>query len=152
MGQAAHYLKLRYPEGENRLHRQRRIFGPLSCRKRIRPDVNSTAMEGKIMVEPPVEIALKKMCHRATMLKLRDIFDLAVVKNIDGDALVANLGAVASKKNDLLQRVNSIRLDHLKADLAELDIKPGWEHEQETCLDTARALVGQIPKKANYDK
>jgi hypothetical protein len=98
------------------------------------------------MVEPPPEIALKKMHRRATMLKPRDIFDIAVVKKIDGGLLIANLDKIASKKDDLVRRLASIRVDYLKADLAELDIQPGWEHEQETCLETVRSLVAQIPK------
>jgi hypothetical protein len=98
------------------------------------------------MVEQPTEIALKKMYHRATMLKPRDIFDIAVVKKIDGAPLIANLGNVASKKDDLVHRLASIHVGYLTADLAELDIQPGWEHEQETCLETVRSLVAQIPK------
>ena len=80
------------------------------------------------------------------MLKPRDIFDIAVVKKIDGGPLIANLGEIASKKDDLVRRLASIRVDYLKADLDELDIQPGWEHEQETCLETVRSLVAQIPK------
>jgi hypothetical protein len=98
------------------------------------------------VVEPPAEIALKKMYHRATMLKPRDIFDIAVIEKIDGGPLIANLGEVASKKDDLVRRLASIRVDYLKADLAELDIQPGWEHEKEACLETVRSLVAQIPK------
>jgi hypothetical protein len=98
------------------------------------------------MVEPATEIALKKMYHRATMLKPRDIFDIAVVQKIEGAALNANLGNISSEKDDLVRRLTSIRVDYLKADLAELDIQPGWEREQETCLETVRSLVAQIPK------
>ena len=56
------------------------------------------------------------------------------------------MGEIASKKDDLVRRLASIRVDYLKADLDELDIQPGWEHEQETCLETVRSLVAQIPK------
>ena len=143
---AAHYLKLRYPEGEIDFI----VSGAISDLDAVRKEVDLTSIRAgwrpTIMVEPPAEIALKKMCHRATMLKPRDIFDIAVIKKIDGDILTANLSVVASKKNDLLQRLDSIRVDYLKADLTELDVQPGWEHEQETCLDTVRSLVAQIPK------
>lgn len=142
---AAHYLKLRYPEGEIDFI----VSGALSGLDPVEREIDLTSVRAgwnpTIAVEPPAEIALKKLHHRATMLKPRDIFDLAVIKKIDGNALTANLSAVASKKNDLLQRVNSIRVDYLKADLAELDIQPGWEHEQKTCLETVRVLVAQIP-------
>lgn len=143
---AAHYLKLRYPEGEIDFI----VSGAISDFDAVTKEIDLTSIRAgwkpTIMVEPPAEIALKKMYHRATMLKPRDIFDIAVIKKIDGDSLVKNLNAVSSKKEDLLQRVNSIRVDYLKTDLAELDIQPGWEHEQETCLESVRALVAQIPK------
>jgi hypothetical protein len=80
------------------------------------------------------------------MLRPRDIFDIAVVKKIDGGLLIANLDEIASKKDDLVRRLASIRVDYLRADLAELDIQPGWEHELETCLETVRSLVAQIPR------
>lgn len=143
---AAHYLKLRYPEGEIDFI----VGGALSdidpVEKKIDLTPIRTGWKPTIMIEPPAEIALKKMYHRATMLKPRDIFDITVIKKIDGDSLTTNLSAVASKKDDLLRRLNSIRVDYLKADLAELDIQPGWEHELETCLETVLALVEQIPK------
>jgi hypothetical protein len=88
----------------------------------------------------------KKMYHRATMLKPRDIFDIAVIEKIDVGSLIANLREVASRKDDLVRRLVSIRVDYLKADLAELDIQPGWKHEKETCLETVRSLVAQIPE------
>lgn len=143
---AAHYLKLRYPEGEIDFI----VSGALTDVGPVEKEIDLTSIrtgwKPTIMVEPPAEIALKKMYHRATMLKPRDIFDITVIKKIDGDSLTTNLSAVAAKKDDLLRRVNSIRVDYLKADLAELDIQPGWEQEQETCLETVRALVEQIPK------
>jgi len=42
--------------------------------------------------------------------------------------------------------VRKAGVDYLKADLAELDIQPGRVCEQETCLETIRSLVAQIPK------
>jgi len=143
---AAHYLKLRYPEGEIDFI----VSGAISGLQAVTKEIDLTSIRAgwkpTIMVEPPAEIALKKMFHRATMLKPRDIFDIAVIAKTDGGPLVANLGKVASKKEDLVRRLANIRVDYLKADLAELDIQPGWEQEKETCLDTVRSLVAQIPR------
>lgn len=143
---AAHYLKLRYSEGEIDFI----VGGALSYLNPMEKEIDLTPIrmgwKPTIVIEPPTEIALKKMYHRATMLKPRDIFDITVVKKIDGVSLTANLSAIASKKDALLRRVNSIRIDYLKADLAALDIRPGWEQEQEACLETVRELVEQIPK------
>lgn len=143
---AAHYLKLRYPEGEIDFI----VSGTISDVEPVEKEIDLTSIRAgwrpTIAVESPTEIALKKMYHRATMLKPRDIFDIAVIAKVDGSSLAANLGEIASKKDHLVRRLASIRVDYLKADLAELDIQPGWEHEQETCLETVRSLVSQIPK------
>lgn len=106
---AAHYLKLRYPEGEIDFI----VSGALTDLDPVEKEIDLTSIRAgwkpTIMVEPPAEIALKKMYHRATMLKPRDIFDITVIKKIDGDSLTTNLSAVASKRDDLLRRVNSVR-------------------------------------------
>ncbi|WP_271502406.1 nucleotidyl transferase AbiEii/AbiGii toxin family protein [Bradyrhizobium sp. CCBAU 11357] len=142
---AAHCLKLRYPEGEIDFI----VSGPVSDLDPAEKEIDLTSIRAgwrpAIMVEPPAEIALKKMYHRATMLKPRDIFDIAVINKIDSDSLIGNLSEIASKKDDLVRRLAGIRVDYLTADLAELDIQPGWEHEKETCLETVRSLVAQIP-------
>jgi hypothetical protein len=143
---AAHYLKLRYPEGEIDFI----VGGAISDLDAVTKEIDLTSIRAgwrpTIMVETPAEIALKKMFHRAAMLKPRDIFDIAVIEKVDGSSLIANLGELASRKDDLVRRLASIRVDYLKADLAELDIQPGWEHEKRTCLETVRSLVAQIPK------
>ena len=142
---AAHYLKLRYPEGEIDFI----VSGAISELEAVPKEIDLTSIRAgwtpTILVEPPTEIALKKMYHR-TMLKPRDIFDIAVVKKIDGAALIANLGSVASKKDDLVRRLAGIHVGYLTADLSELDIQPGWERELKTCLETVRSIVAQIPE------
>jgi hypothetical protein len=92
------------------------------------------------------EIALKKMHYRATTLKPRDIFDVAVVDKLDREALVGNLGGIADSKDGLLRRLNGINEDFLKAELEELDIQPGWENEKANCLRIVRSIVERIPR------
>src|SRR5690348_12231954 len=95
---AAHYLKLKYPEGEIAFI----VAGIISNLPLTAKDVDLTDTPVKktvsIRVDSPVEIALKKVHYRATMLKPRDIFDIAVVDAIDHDDLVASLHAVADRK------------------------------------------------------
>jgi hypothetical protein len=81
------------------------------------------------------------------MLKSRDVFDISVIDAIDGDALKANLHEVTEKKEDLLRHLDGINEDFLQAELAELDIRPGWEKHKKTCLQTVRTIVGKIPNQ-----
>jgi hypothetical protein len=80
------------------------------------------------------------------MLKPRDVFDIAVVDAIDSRGLTANLHEVAEKKDELLRRLDDIKEDFLQAELAELDIRPAWEHHKSMCLDAVRRIVERIPR------
>jgi hypothetical protein len=53
---------------------------------------------------------------------------------------------VAEQKDDLLRRLDDIREDFIQAELAELNIRPRWEMQKKTCLETVRDIVGRIPK------
>jgi hypothetical protein len=125
--EAAHYLKLIYAEGEIDL-----------------TDL-PPARKVSIEVEHPAEIALKKMHYRPTMLKPRDILDIAVADSLDHDALVGNLSVISDKKSALIKRLDNVDRKFLQAELAELDIQTGWDDQKKNCLDTTRSLVKQIP-------
>lgn len=145
---AAHYLKLKYPEGEVDFI----VTAAISQLPPIEKQIDLTGIrkgsKPTIRIDPPVEIALKKLHYGAAMLKPRDVFDISVIDAIDGDQLTANLHEVAEKKDDLLLRLNDIKEDFIQAELAELDIRPRWERHKKTCLESVRRIVGRIPKPA----
>ncbi|WP_249150364.1 hypothetical protein [Bradyrhizobium sp. JYMT SZCCT0180] len=87
----------------------------------------------------------KKMHYRPTMLKSRDIFDIAVADSIDHEALVGNLHEISDKQNALRKRLDAIDPKFLQAELAELDIQEGWDDQKKNCLETVQSLVEQIP-------
>jgi hypothetical protein len=101
----SHYLKLKYPEGEIDFI----VSAPISSLPPIEKQIDLTGIrkgsKPTIRLDPPAEIALKKLHYRATMLKPRDVFDISVIHAIDGDVLIANLHEVTEKKNDLLRRL-----------------------------------------------
>jgi hypothetical protein len=138
-------LKLGFAEGEIDFI----VSSPLSDLTTTFHEVDLTDLPAKrkvaIEIEHPAEIALKKMHYRPTMLKSRDIFDIAVVDSIDHEALVGNLNEIADKKSALLQRLGGIHRKFLQAELAELDIQEGWDDQKKTCLETVRSLVELIP-------
>jgi hypothetical protein len=131
---SAHYLKLKYPEGEVDFI----VTATISSLPSIEKQIDLTGIrEGStptIRIDPPVEIALKKFHYRATMLKPRDVFDISVIDAIDGPALIANLHEVAKKKGDLLRRLDDIKEDFIQAELAELDIATAIGEAQKDLL------------------
>ena len=142
---AAHYLKLEYAEGEIDFI----VSASLSDLAATFHEVDLTDLPAKrkvaIQVEHPAEIALKKMHYRPTMLKSRDIFDIAVADSINREALVGNLNAISEKKSALLKRLDGIDRKFLEAELTELDIRKGWDGQKKSCLEAVRSLVEQIP-------
>lgn len=142
---AAHYLKLGYAEGEIDFI----VSGPLSDLATSFHELDLTDLPAKrkvtIQIEHPAEIALKKMHYRPTMLKSRDIFDIAVANSIEREALVGNLKEISDKKSALLKRLDGIDRKFLQAELAELDIREGWDDQKKSCFETVRSLVEQIP-------
>lgn len=143
--EAAHYLKLTYTEGEIDFI----VSNPLSRLGTDTFEIDLTnlpaARKISIEVEHPAEVALKKMHYRPTMLKPRDIFDIAVADSIGHDALVENLSTISDKKNALIKRLDNVDRKFLQAELAELDIQAGWDEQKTRCLETVRSLVTQIP-------
>jgi len=142
---AAHYLKLKYAEGEIDFI----VSSPLSDLATTFHEVDLTDLPARrkvtIEIEHPAEIALKKMHYRSTMLKSRDIFDIAVADSIDHKALVGNLNEISGAKSALLKRLGGIDRKFLQAELTELDIQEGWDDQKQSCLDTVRSLIEQIP-------
>ena len=143
---AAHYLKLKYPEGEIDFIVTASISSLPPIEKQIDLTEVRKGSKPTIRIDPPVEIALKKLHYRATMLKPRDVFDISVIDALDGPVLIANLHEVAKKKNDLLRRLDNIKDDFIQTELAELDIRPRWELHKKTCLESVRNIVGRIPE------
>jgi Nucleotidyl transferase AbiEii toxin, Type IV TA system len=142
---AAHYLKLEYAEGEIDFI----VSGPLSDLAATSHEIDLADLPAKrkvtVEIEHPAEIALKKMHYRPTMLKSRDIFDIAVADSIDHEALASNLNKISDKKSLLLKRLDGVDREFLQAELAELDIQEDWEDWKKSCWATVRSLVEKIP-------
>ena len=144
--EAANHLKLVYPEGEIDFI----VATPMTD---LPPQSMTIAEEQgapggqpvQIKVEHPVEIALKKLVYRAGLLKVRDIFDIAVVDSRDGELLRANLHRASNVKHDLLKRLANLSEDYCRQELVELDIDEKWRQVADVCLARTRAIVESIP-------
>jgi hypothetical protein len=141
--EAANHLKLIYPEGEIDFIVAAPITG-LACEAVTIPDEQG-GESVEIAVEHPVEIALKKLVYRAGLLKVRDIFDIAVVDSLHHDLLRANLHHASHVKKDVLRRLANISEDYCRQELAELDIQEDWKFIADECLARTRTVVESIP-------
>ena len=110
---AAHYLKLKFSEGEVDLIVSAPISSLVPIVRQISNGDTGRMENRSFELTPPAEIALKKLHYRATMLKPRDVFDIAVVDAIDREGLTTHLHEVAEKKDDLVRRLGDINEDFL---------------------------------------
>lgn len=140
--EAANHLKLVYPEGEIDFIVAAPITDLASETMTIPEEQGLAAV--RIDVEHPVEIALKKLVYRGGSLKVRDIFDIAVVDSIDHELLRANLHRASGVKRDILKRLTNLSEDYCRQELAELDIQDDWRHIADECLVRTRKIVESI--------
>jgi hypothetical protein len=141
--ESPHHLKLVYPEGEIDFI----VAAPITdvaCEAMPIPDEEGDESI-EIEVEHPVEIALKKLFYRAGALKVRDIFDIAVVDSLHHDLLRSNLHHASHVKEVVLYRLAHLPDDYFRLELAELDVQEKWKHLAGECFARTRAVVESIP-------
>jgi hypothetical protein len=143
--EAANHLKLVYPEGEIDFIVAAPITGLASEVMTISDEQGGESAE--IAVEHPVEIAVKKLVYRAGGLKVRDIFDIAVVDSLHHDVLRANLHYASEVKKDVLRGLANLSEDYCRQALTELDIQDGWKYIADECLARTRTVIESIPDR-----
>lgn len=135
--EAANYLKVRFAEGE--------IDFIVSARLTMVPLLTYEFRGWSIPMEHAVEIAIKKLFHRAEGLKPRDIFDVAVIMTRYEDLLKANLHLLREVKGGLAHRLQRLPQAYHERNLDDLDILPAWNYLKPVARGMVEALVNQIP-------
>ncbi|HEY4919783.1 MAG TPA: nucleotidyl transferase AbiEii/AbiGii toxin family protein [Xanthobacteraceae bacterium] len=142
--ESANHLRLAYPDGEIDFIVAAGITDLPSELKRV--DVGEVAAGGAhdVRLEHPVETAIKKLVYRGSMLKVRDVFDIAVVHRLFPDLLRANLRHVAHLKRAVLARLDGIPEDYFRLEIEELDLAKEWRERAPSCRDQVRDLIAVI--------
>ena len=134
----SNYLKLIYDEGEIDFIVARPITDLATTHREI---------EGHLVaLQHPVEVCISKMFHRARTLKIRDIFDIAVVDQSKSGILSANLRHLSEKKADLRLRLGEITPYYYAQEIAEIEILPGWASIPAIVFERIREIVEAIPE------
>jgi hypothetical protein len=143
--ESANHLRLVYSEGEIDFIVAARITDLPSNIQTIDMSEIVAGVAHKIIVEHPVETAVRKLSYRGSMLKVRDVFDIAVVNALFPDLLRANLHHVAHLKDAILARLSGISGDYLRLEIEELDITEQWRERARSSRDQVRDLLAAIP-------
>lgn len=132
------YLKLKLEAGEIDF-----IVGS----KRTGHPTERWNFEGRtILLETPVEIAIKKLFYRPSSFKVRDIFDLAAVIEADGQELASFLDLVADRLDKAIDRIDAL-LDTYE-ELARTDVHP-TEHGRKYATRAAAERALEFLKEAH---
>jgi hypothetical protein len=144
--EAPNHLKLIFPEGEIDFIVAAPITNLPAERKVIDMSTIRIGASHAIDVEHPVEIALKKLNYRGSMLKVRDIFDISVVDTLFPQLLRDNLSCVAHLRSKIIARLDSISETFLRLELGELDVSENWRKGAESCLPRVRKIIASVPE------
>jgi hypothetical protein len=144
--EASNHLKLIFPEGEIDFIVAAPITDLPAERKMIDMSTIRIGASHAIDVEHPVEIALKKLNYRGSMLKVRDIFDISVVDTLFPQVLRDHLSRVAHIKSRIITRLDSISEAFLRLELGELDVSENWRNGAESCLPRVRKIIASVPE------
>jgi predicted nucleotidyltransferase component of viral defense system len=131
--EAANSLKLVFAEGE--------IDFIASAPLTSSPTVVQKLLDRDVRVETSTEIIAKKVWHRATQFKARDVFDLALVAEKEPEALLQIKPVLRDRSEIILARIadgdRQLRRDF--AELEVLDYRPTYDE----CLAAVKkALTG----------
>ena len=77
-------------------------------------------------------------------LKIRDVFDIAVVAEHHGSLLRSNLHHIESKKIAIADRMSGIEEGFFRASIDELDILPAYAGTARSALANVRDILERI--------
>ena len=145
--EAANSLKLRYSEGEIDFIVAGDVCNlpaKLIC---VVVGEGAAARDAEIMIENPVEIALKKLYFRGGSLLVRDAFDICVVDTLFRSELRANLRYVSDRRAAIEASAMRFKPEFVKRSLDELNIASNWRAVAASTLDHIREIVREIPER-----
>ena len=132
--EAAHYIKLRFEEGE--------IDFIATSAVSDSPNMPFSFAGRNIQIESPAEIILKKLRYRGDTMKPRDIFDMAVVLNSKyAETLVSQMHHVEDARSGVSKRLSSIDEQEVIASIGDLRVAPEWRHIIPVALRDVRDFV-----------
>jgi hypothetical protein len=97
-----------------------------------------------IIVETPVEIAVKKAFYRAAELRVRDLFDLAVVIDRAGSAMRRAAPILGSKRDVLLARLPSLARRYRARAAREIAVLPAGRRYLAVAPDIVARYLSEL--------
>jgi predicted nucleotidyltransferase component of viral defense system len=127
----AEFLKLRFPEGE--------IDFVVSTALTDNPAVPEDVLGRRTLVETSVEIVAKKVWHRGSRFRARDVLDLALVAEKEPAAL-ATIKPILRERRDVVLEWLSAQDRNLREDFANLELLD-YRRSYDHCAKVVRRIL-----------
>jgi len=104
-----------------------------------------TIIEGETtLLETIPEIITKKIYHRGSSIKPRDIFDIAAAGEQHADSVIDALQSYRNEVKMTLQTLDKLNPDFVNAAIAQLSIKDKYHSVARTALEQTKAILRAV--------
>jgi hypothetical protein len=104
-----------------------------------------SVVEGEsVLLETIPEIITKKIYHRGTGIKPRDIFDIAAAGEQHEDLLIKELRSYRDKVAETLITIDKLNPDFVNSAIADLAIKNRYKTIAKTALETSKKILRAV--------
>ena len=113
------------------------VGGPLTS-----TPTKPTTVEGEaVQLETIPEIITKKIYHRGSSIKPRDIFDIAAAGEKQANSIINELKSYKDEVTRTLSVMEKLNPDFIKRAIAELAIKPQYDAIAKRAMERAREIL-----------
>ena len=108
------------------------------------PTIEATIEGENTLLETIPEIITKKIYHRGSSIKPRDIFDIAAAGEQHGASVVVALQSYHDEVKTTLKTLDRLNPDFVNAAIAQLSIRDKYRLVAETALERAKAILQAV--------
>jgi len=108
------------------------------------PTIEATIESEKALLETIPEIITKKIYHRGSSIKPRDIFDIAAAGEQHSASVIGALQSYHDEVKTTLMTLDKLNPDFVNAAIAQLSIRDKYRSVAEKALERAKAILQAV--------
>jgi hypothetical protein len=102
-------------------------------------------IEGEtVLLETIPEIITKKIYHRGSSIKPRDIFDIAAAGEQHADSLIQELRSYRDEVTRALTAIDKLNPDFVSRAIAQLAIKDGYKEVAKIAIERSKEILRAV--------
>jgi hypothetical protein len=105
------------------------------------PTIHSAVDGETILLETVPEIIAKKIYHRGSRIRPRDIFDIAASGEAHADSVISALREYKSAVSDAISALEKLNPDFVSRTISQLAIQPRFETIARTAAERAKEIL-----------